>query len=60
MQKCNLKNEFLLRPIGFVLVGYMGDVTFLGLLAMQWECAIDGSFMGRPMEMFLITFCENY
>jgi hypothetical protein len=33
VQKCNLKNESLLGPVGFVLVGYMGGGTFLGLLA---------------------------
>jgi hypothetical protein len=31
--KMQFKNEFLLGPVGFVLVGYMGGGTFLGLLA---------------------------
>jgi hypothetical protein len=33
VQKCSFKNESLLGLVGFVLVGYMGGATFLGLLA---------------------------
>jgi hypothetical protein len=54
------KNAILLRPIGFVLVGYMGDVTFLGLLACNGNVPLMDHLWDCTVEMFLITLCENY
>jgi hypothetical protein len=60
VQKCNLKNEFLLKLIRFVLVGYVGETTFLGLLTRQWNVPLMDHLWDCVVEMFLITLCENY
>jgi len=46
-QKCNFKNESLLGPISFVLVGYMGGIIIFGfigngsvpLMDHLWDCS---------------------